>query len=371
MNGRVRRGTVALVGGALVLTAAGGALAARGVTAAAPEPTTMRFVLASAATGAKEEVATYAVALQYGFLAEENIEVEITLADGSTAAFQGLAGGSSDVTAGSALTLAPAVAQGVPIKAFGGLVQNFPYLIAVSPDSDIETIADLAGSKIGIISLASASNSYARAALTLAELDPDNDVELLPVGAGPGAAAAIDDGQVDALALYGGAYAALEANGLELRYLENDPFFDQLFSITWTAPASALAERPDDYARFARAMYKGLLFSAANPEAAMRAGYEVFPELLPPSGDPEERLAEDTATLEAWIASAVPVDGEPADWGDWGDISEERWDALIGFLIDSDSLSAPVPVDDLWDGSLIAEINDFDREAVLDLAAGA
>jgi len=335
------------------------------------EPDTVHLVLAAAAVGPKEEVATYAVAEQYGFLDEENIEVEITLADGSTAAFQALASGSGDVTAGSALSIAPAVLQGVPVKAFAGLVQNFPYQIAVPLDSDIETAADLDGARIGIISLASASSPYARSVVELAGLDPDADVEYVPVGLGPTAAVALENGEVDALALYGGAYAALEANGLEVRYLDNDPFFQQLFSITWTAPSDELADNPDLYARFARAMFKGLLFSAANPEAAMRAGYEVFPELLPASGNPDDSIEADTATLEAWIASAVPTEGEPADWGDWGDISEDRWNALLDFMIDGGTLAERVPVEDMWDGSLIPAINDFDRAEVLDLAAEA
>lgn len=367
-----RSRTVSLLTGfVLILTAACGGSGGENESGEGDsgEPDSLTLVLAAAVIGAKEEVATYAVAEQLGYLEEENLTVEIQTADGSTAALQAIASGSGDVTAASALSLVPAVAQGVPVQAFGGLVQNWPYLIGVAPDSDIEKPEDLEGARIGIISLASASNGYTRSVLDLVGLDPDTDAQLIPVGLGPTAAVALESGEVDALALYGGAYADLEANGLELRYLENDPFFSDLFSITWVTTPQQLGERSDTFARFGRAMYKALLFSAENPEAAMRMGYQVFPELLPDSGDAEETIADDTATLMTWIESATPLEGSPEDWPlEWGSISEERWAALQEFIMDSGDLEEEVPLDEVWDSSLVEEMNNFDPTEVIEQA---
>ena len=333
-----------------------------------PAPATLSIIWPTAAPTPNEQVGAYAVAVEMGYFAEENLTTTVNNADGSTAAIQAVASGSADVTATSALSLVPAVAQGVPIKAFGGLVQNWPYQIAVAPESPVKSVKDLEGKKIGIISLASASNGYTRAALTLAGLDPDADAELIPVGAGASAGAALMSGEVDVLALYGAAYGNLEAAGLELRYLDNDPFFSDLFSLTFATTPDNLDNKSDVMTRFGRAMYKGTLFTAANPEAAMRMGYKVFPTLLS-SGSVEENIEKDTATLKTWLVSAVPLTGGPEDWSDWGQITPERWDSFQNFMMEyTDNLDAKVSIDKLWDGSLVEGMNDFDSQKVIDQA---
>ena len=67
-----------------------------------------------------------------------------------------------------------------------------------------------------MISLASGSAPYARAYVKAAGLDPAKDVELLPVGVGAQAAAALNGGKVDVLALYTQAYAVIENSGTTL-----------------------------------------------------------------------------------------------------------------------------------------------------------
>lgn len=326
------------------------------------------FVAAAAVNLPNEQVAVYAVAKELGFFEEEGLDVSLELADGSTAAVQAVASGSADATGADVSAVLTAGEQGVPVKAVGGLVQNWPWVIAVLPDSPIQTGADLAGGAIGVISLASGSNPYARAFAEAHGLVPEQDVEIVPVGIGPPAAAAIEQGDVDAIALFTQAYATLENAGFQFRYLDNPPGFELLRSLVFTFPDRTIAQDPEIVAGFGRAAYRALLFSAANPEAAMRIGYEQIPDLLPDSGDPEERLDQDVRALQAWLDTAVPLEGTPVDWGDWGDISQQEWDATQEFTVRAGTIDAPVDLAQVWDPSLLEQFNDWDREPVLELA---
>ncbi|RBM22999.1 ABC transporter substrate-binding protein [Streptomyces sp. PT12] len=325
------------------------------------------FAIASAVIGPKEEVATYAVGQEQGFLDEERIEISASNADGSVAALQAVASGSADITAADAGAILAARENGVPVKAIGGLVQNWPWVMAVPPESDIASAADIEGKRIGVISLASGSAMYARSFVANAGLDPERDVELLPVGVGAQAATALADGQVDVLALYTQAYTTIENTGTTYRYLDNPEEFDGIRSITFAVREDALESRRDELVRFLRASYRSMLFSAVNPEAAVRDGYAVFPQMLA-GADPDARIEDDTRTFATWMASATPATGEPEDFADWGAISEEEWTKTVAFARESGQISEDVEIDDVWDGSLLDEANDFDPAAVVTLA---
>jgi NitT/TauT family transport system substrate-binding protein len=329
----------------------------------------LTYVAAAAIFLPNEQVAVYAVGKELGFFEDEGLDVSMELADGSTAAVQAVAAGSADVTGADVSAILTAGEQGVPIKAVGQLVQNWPWLIAVPPDSDIQSGGDLDGRAVGVISLASGSNPYARAYVEAYGLTPEEDVDIVPVGIGPPAAAAIESGEVDAIALFTQAYATLENAGFEFRYLDNPPEFDLLKSLTFTFRDEMIADEPEVVAAFGRAAYRALLFSAANPEAAVRAGYSQLPDLLPESGDPEENLAADVRAFQAWLDTAVPPQGQPADWGDWGDITQAEWDATQQFTVNAGTIDAPVDLAQVWDPSLLPEMNDWDRDEVLDRAA--
>jgi len=214
---RVGRRDLAALAAASVVTAS-----MRGARAAdTPGFDKIRFVISSQLILANEQVATYAVAEKLGFFRDERLDVSWTTSDGSNAGILSVASGSADVTAASAVSAIPAVARGVRIKVFGGLVVNWPYVMAVTRDSPIQSAKDLANRKIGISSLASASYTFAQTSVKLAGVDPKT-VNYLPVGDGPTAAVAMRGGQIDVLALYTGSFQGLEGAGRH-RQVERRP----------------------------------------------------------------------------------------------------------------------------------------------------
>ncbi|MET8052122.1 MULTISPECIES: ABC transporter substrate-binding protein [unclassified Streptosporangium] len=325
------------------------------------------FAIASAVIGPKEEVAAYAVAKDQGFFDEQNLDVETINADGSVAAIQAVASGSADITAADAGSILAAVEKGVPVKAIGGLVQNWPWVMAVKPGSGIKSGADLKGKKIGVISLASGSSPYARGYVREAGLDPEKDVELLPVGVGAQAASAISSGQVDALALYTQAYATIENSGVTYEYLPNPDMFQGIRSITFAVRKDAFDEKKDVLTRFLRAGYQGMLFSAVNNEAAARIGYTVFPQILA-GKSAEDRIADDTKVMAAWLKTATPTTGEPETFADWGAISDQEWTKTAAYTKGAGQITKDPVIADVWDASLLPAANEFDSAAVVSKA---
>lgn len=327
----------------------------------------IEVAVASAIIGPKEEVATYAVGKAEGYFSEEKLNVDVISTDGSVAAVQAVASGSADIAPADAGAILAAREKGVPVVAIGGLVQNWPWRMAVEPDSDIKTPADLKGKKVGVISLASGSAIYARAYAQDAGLDPEKDIELLPVGVGAQALGALEAGKVDVLALYTQAYTTIENTGTEFRYLENSDVFEGIRSLTFAVTENTFKSKKDVLARYLRASYKSLLFSAVNPEAAMRDGYEVFPQLLT-GKKADDRVTGDSKNLDAWIKTAIPATGEPESFKNWGAISDDAWNKTVAYTKASGQITKDVELSDVWDDSLLKEANDFDAAAVIDKA---
>lgn len=333
-------------------------------------PAKLDLAIPSAVIAPKEEVATYAVGDAEGYLSAEKLEVDVINTDGSVAAVQAVASGSADIAPADAGAILAAREKGVPVKAVGGLVRNWPWRMAVQPDSEIKTAADLEGKKVGVISLASGSAIYARAYAADAGLDAAKDVDLLPVGVGAQALSALESGKVDVLALYTQAFTTIENTGTEFRYLDNSAAFDGIRSLTFAVTEKTLKEKKDVLTRYLRASYKALLFSAVNPEAAMRDGYRAFPQLLT-GKKADDRIGDDTKTLQAWIKTAVPAVGEPASFKGWGAISDAEWSRTVAYTRTSGQITKDVSLPQLWDDSLLKGANDFDSAAVVERAKAA
>lgn len=330
------------------------------------EPAEVTMVIASAVLAPKEEVATFSVAQQLGYFEEENLTVDLQNADGSTAAIQAVATGSADITAADLGSLFAAVSNDVPVVGLGGLVVNWPWRIAVPSGSDVASCEDLAGKRIGIISLASGSNPFARSFVEACDLDPDADVQLLPVGVGAQATAALESGEVDSLALYTQAYTTLEQAGLELTYLDNPDTFEGLTSLTWTVSRDTLENEPEKIERFMRAAYKALAYSLANTEAAMEMGYEAIPQMLSDS-TAEERLEGDTALLATWLETAAPA-GPMEDWTEFGRLSPEALATTMDFAVKAGTVDEAFDPSEAYTNELLDSVNAFDVASIIQQA---
>ncbi|WP_433205260.1 ABC transporter substrate-binding protein [Dactylosporangium sp. CS-047395] len=327
--------------------------------------TSVNYVTTATVPGSTQ-IALYAVPKQMGYFKEEGLEANLKTANGSSAALQVIASGDALATNAEVASTMAAVEQGVPVRTVGSINTSFPWKIGVPDGKGISSPADLKGKKIGVISLASGSNLFTRSFLHENGIDPDKDVKILPVGQGTQAKAALDSGQVDAIALYAELFSQLEQIGMKFSYLTNPALFDGMPSISFTVSAKTLQGKDKDLAvKYTRAAYKGLMFARLNPEAAVDMGLKTFPELAGSGGDTAKRRAELVTLLKAWMTTSTPQTDDPAAWPQWGELSDAQLKKAATWALSTGQVKKEPNVADVFDGSLIKDINAFDRDAVI------
>jgi NitT/TauT family transport system substrate-binding protein len=107
------------------------------------------------------------------------------------------------------------------------------------------------------------------------------------------------------------------------------------------------------------------VFAIANPEAAIRITYEVYPQVRGTGRDEATALRDDIKTLEARIRSWSPEAGGVTKWGE---NSEANYQAYLDFLLKNGVIKQPAKAADLITNDLIDDINRFDQEEVKKLA---
>ena len=141
------------------------------------------------------------IAEKKGFFKEEGLDVEISDFAGGAKSLQAMIGGSTDVTTGAFEHTILMQSKGQDIRALIEL-GRFPGIVLVVRKSlagEIKTVADLKGRKIGVTAPGSSTNFFVNALLTKEGLTPD-DVSFVSVGGGPSAVAAMEHGEIDAMA---------------------------------------------------------------------------------------------------------------------------------------------------------------------------
>ena len=302
---------------------------------------------------------------EMGYFEQEGLRVkEINAGLGEP--LQAVATGLADFQNPEANKLVTAVGSGLPLKAFARVATTWAWSVAVRPDSPITSVADLRGKKVGVISLVSGSAGFARTALEASGVDL-TEVELLPVGVGVSAAQALENGTVDALTSWIADYRHMETAGFALRYLPNPPKFDGLMGMVWVASNKLLQEQPELAEKFARAAFKGVIFSAVNPEAAIRMGWKRHPDMQPAAGDEQDALQKDLKIIEAQLSTFLPKEGDLVEHK-WGAASEADWEDIIAYEVNIGTVKTTPSPSDLWYSGIMGGINDFDKNAVIDQA---
>lgn len=307
-----------------------------------------------------EEIFTIAVPKQLGYFKEEGIEVEILTTNGSSAALLALTSGDADIAYASSINLVSAIENGMPVKAFAGLTLVWPYYIAVPEGSPIQTVADLKGKKVGVINRASASYSDLQANLRLAGLS-ESDVTIIPVGVDMQAAAALRSNQIDALNNYSDSFATIQNSGLKLRFLPRPQELENLFSVTMVTSGQTLAQQPEMLAKFARAAYKGIIYTRQNPKEALALGCKEFPRLAGCDDLEGEKGQNTYGVMLMALGDSIPAgQSDPAAWGQWLNISQDKWQALLDFAHNAGKTQDKLTPEQVWDDSLMPKIYNFD-----------
>ncbi len=202
-------GAAGLVGSAGLNIAASGTALAQGVPAA--EKT--KVVL-----GVGGKTLLYylplTIAEQKGFFKAQGLDVEINDFGGGSKSLQALIGGSVDVVTGAYEHTIRMQAKGQDIRAVLEMGRFPGIVIAVKKSlaSEIKTVADFKGRKIGVTAPGSSTALCAQYAMVKAGLKP-TDASIIGVGAGAAPVAAMKKGEIEVLSHLEPVISKLEQDG--------------------------------------------------------------------------------------------------------------------------------------------------------------
>ena len=218
----------------------------------------------------------FALAQKNGYYAEEDLEVTLEEGRGSSVAAQLVATGQSELgyaDAGAALNVA---SKGAPIKIISTIWKSGQFGIQYLENSGIKEPKDLIGKKL---SVPPGSAQVPLVPLFLkANGIKESEVEIVSAAQNANLGL-LTSGQIDAVAeTPENTVVPLAAQGIKAG---NMYFYNHgvpIVSLSLIAREDKLAQKPEVYKRFIRATLKGWQEAIKNPEAAVDALKEVFPE---------------------------------------------------------------------------------------------
>lgn len=154
-----------------------------------------------------------ALADRLGYFRDEGLQVRILDFAGGAKALQALMGGSADVVSGGFDHVIVMRARGQKLTGFALQLSTPAISLAVAPKhaARYRSARDLKGMKIGVTAPGSSTHAFVNHLLASVGLSSD-DVSIIGVGAGPGAAAAMRAGRLDAIASIEPVITLLERN---------------------------------------------------------------------------------------------------------------------------------------------------------------
>ena len=296
-----------------------------------------------------------------GYWKDEGLDVTVTSVEGSVAGMQQLAAGNLQTVSLGPEEIVIGREKGIKIKGFYVQARETIYRLVVPADSPLQKVADLKGKTIGVPSLASGSVPFAKALVASVGVDPEKDVKILAVGVGAPGRLALQQKTVDCLALWDTLQASIENSGMPLRRLDL-PMVHEMLGQTLATRDDQVTENAAMLIGFARGIAKATVFGLANPEAAVRIHWKMYPQTKPQTGD-EAQALKDALNIFNSRFMLQRVDNRPDPR--FGIGTPVQWEKLQSIFKEQKFIEGTVPAADLYTAALIDQINKFDRAAIV------
>lgn len=253
------------------------------------------------------QFAPFYVAEELGYFAEEGLNVTLRHHGAAESLFGALASGDEEVVNAGADEMLQASATGIPVVTTGVMYQEYPVVLIVPEDSEIQTLADMAGHRIGLPGPYGENWFWLLAALAEAGLT-EEDVEIEFIGYTQ--EAALIGGTVDGVVGFANNDVVnFERNGIPVRSLAADV---PLVGISLGALQDTVATRGEDLAALNRALRRAMEFILADPAAAVDASFAYIPDLTGAGAyDAARQVLEATMTLYGDTPLQVDADRWP------------------------------------------------------------
>jgi len=343
---------------AAVVVAACGAAAPAG-----PQPKTKISVGFGLALGNPSNPFAW-IGKELGYFDEENIDPDIISTSGNTAQADAmLASNQLDVGIFGLDPILRAVIAGSPFPAQSvfNVQSKVQYeLFTVGANPKVKTYADFKGKKVAVAEVGGTADPYLTEALRPAGLTL-KDITEVATGIGVPMGEALKRGDADVGISTRGQIGPVESAGsYNLTFLPRPPFFDSIISGNMVARSDLSPAKDAALKGYVRAYAKAIVFTKANPEAAIRANWKMFPEAKP------KGVAEDVALKAAVLTNTNYMAYIDKLEGKWGFMPADKMNAYVKFLgLDSPKLG---DVSKYWTNKYIDFANNFDEAKVKEQA---
>jgi NitT/TauT family transport system substrate-binding protein len=313
--------------------------------------------------GMSAPYAYFTPALALGYDRDEGLDFTFFYGGepGSTA--RSLSQGACDIACLNTIVGFIGRAEGLPMLAIGSKARRAHRYFAVMPKSPMAKLSDLHGKRI---------------ACDFPHIQPLGEAALAEEGVVPnefkwvpwqGSGMQIQDmieplrrGEVDALFIMDWTDGDAIARGLKLHHLRSKLLERiRVSSCYWTTEARFAGDK-DVLARALRAIQKSLVFSFANPQAALEAMWETHPETKPAASLRNAVMRHDMEVLKACL-EPMRIDKQDPD-PRWCAIPAEEMIAWQDFLLRSGVLHRKLDLERLYTTALVARINNFNAEEI-------
>jgi ABC-type nitrate/sulfonate/bicarbonate transport system substrate-binding protein len=252
-----------------------------------------------------------------------------------------------------------AAAAGKPIEAHSvyNVQSKSQYEGVVLPTSKITQLTQLKGAKIGIPALDGTTEHYVTRVLQSGGLQ-NADVRYVATGIGAPMGQALKSGQVDAAFATRGQLGTLQSANYPLRFLPRPPFADQFITGNITARSDISATQLQAIKGYLRAYTEAIVFSKANPRAAMLINWKMYPQVVPKNVPFNTALSQAIQVFTAYLSYIGPSDGK------YGFMPPSEMQSYANYL----GVANKVKITDWYTNSLVAYANDFNHQAIINKA---
>jgi len=135
------------------------------------------------------------VALHKGYFKDEGLDADIVVM-GAAPSIAALSNGDIDFTLLTGTVIRAAI-RGLPVRLVAGLMTSSPHVLLARPE--IKSVKELAGKKVGLAGFGDASHVLARMILTRNGVDPEKEIQFVPLGSDSGRFAGLQQKLADAV----------------------------------------------------------------------------------------------------------------------------------------------------------------------------
>jgi NitT/TauT family transport system substrate-binding protein len=265
------------------------------------------------------------VAQRKGFFKDEGLDADVVVM-GAAPSIAALTNGDIDFTLLTGTVIRAAI-RGLPVRLVAGLMTSSPHVVLAR--TDIKSVKELNGKKIGLAGFGDATHVLARIILARNGVDPDKEVQFVPLGPDSGRFAGLQQKLADAVITsppwdFEGKKAGYNVLARAYEYL-NYPLSGVGLN------AKSIQQNRDQVKRATRALIKASRFIRDNREEAAKvlmdwgkakpehayASYDATVKVISPDGGiPEDGLKFliEQAKRDAKISRDVAL-SEIADFG--------------------------------------------------------